>query len=287
MMMIDQPNQRSRSKPTGRMMRMSVPGAAVERIFTTTALGIIALTMVFVSLPAAAEPTEITVRVLSQDAKFVGTSMGGARIVVRDVHTGEVLTSGVTRGGTGNTSMIMHSDGGRRARLADETAASFSATLELDEPRLIEVEATGPAAQRQAEQRVTATQWVVPGRAPGGSEGWILELPGFAVDVLSPPAHVRFSGDLDNVEVRANVTMMCGCPIEPGGLWDADGYEVEMIVLRSGERVAGVPMSFAGQTSQFTGRVPVDGPGVYDVTVFAYDPRTGNTGLDRTTFIVQ
>ena len=133
---------------------------------------------------------------------------------------------------------------------------------------------------------MTATQWVVPGRAPGGSEGWILEMPGFAVDVLSPPAHVRLSGGRENVEVRANVTMMCGCPIEPGGLWDADGYEVEMIVLRNGERVAGVPMSYAGQTSQFTGQVPVGGPGVYDVTVFAYDPRTGNTGLDRTTFIV-
>lgn len=256
------------------------------RICRALAPGMLVVMLGLASAPVLAEPTEITVRVLSRDAKFVGTSMGGARIVVRDVHTGEVLASGVTRGGTGNTSKIMHSNGGRRARMADATAASFSATLELDEPRLIEVEATGPAAQPQAEQRASATQWVVPGRAPGGSEGWILELPGFSVDVLSPPAHVRMSGDLDQVEVRANVTMMCGCPVEPGGLWDADGYDVEMIVLRNGERVAGAPMSYAGQTSQFAGQVAVDGAGVYDVTVYAYDPRTGNTGLDRTTFIV-
>lgn len=236
---------------------------------------------------AAAEPTDVTIRVLSRDAKFVGTSMGGARVVLRDVHTGELLASGLTTGGTGDTGMIMHEDGGRRARMADETAASFTATLDLDEPRLVEVEATGPAAQPQAEQRVTATQWVVPGRAPGGEGGWILELPGFSVDVLAPPAHVRLSGDRESVTVRANVTMMCGCPVEPARLWNAENYEVEMIVVRNGERVGTAPMAYAGETSQFTGEVSVDEPGVHDVTVYAYDPRTGNTGLDRTTFIVR
>ncbi len=239
-----------------------------------------------ISTPVVAEPTDITVRVLSRDAKFVGTSMGGARVVLRDAHTGAVLAAGVTEGGTGNTSMIMHEDGGRRTRMVDESAASFKTTLDLDAPRLIEVEATGPSAQPQSEQRVTARQWVIPGRAPGGTEGWILELPGFVVDVLAPPAHVRLSGDIRSVRVRANVVMMCGCPIEPGGLWDADAYEVAMIVTRNGERVASVPMSYAGETSQFDGAVPVQASGLYDVTVFAYDPRTGNTGLDRTTFIV-
>jgi len=257
-----------------------------NRTFAGLALVLTALLLAVAATPVAAEPTEVTVRVMSKDAKFVGTSMGGARIVLRDVHTGEVLASGVTAGGTGNTSKIMHRDGGRRAGMADETAASFSATLDLDQPRLIEVEATGPAAQRQAEQRVTATQWVVPGRAPGGTEGWILELPGFVVDVLAPPAHVRIADNIARVEVRANVTMMCGCPVEPGGLWDADGYEVEAIVVRDGRRIDSVAMTYAGQSSQFVGQVAVQESGVYDITVFAYDPRTGNTGLDRTTFIV-
>ncbi|MDZ7790836.1 MAG: hypothetical protein U5L08_10170 [Xanthomonadales bacterium] len=251
-----------------------------------TGLTLALIALLLAPLPAAAEPTDITVRVLSKDAKFVGTSMGGARIVVRDAHTGEVLASGVTAGGTGNTSKIMHPDGGRRARMADATAASFSTTLDLDEPRRIEIEASGPLAQPQAEQSVTATQWVVPGRAPGGEDGWILELPGFVVDVLAPPAHIGMPRDIEQVEIRANVTMMCGCPIEPGGLWDADGYDVEMIVVRNGERIDTRPMEYAGQTSQFAGNVPIAESGVYDITVFAHDPRTGNTGLDRTTFIV-
>jgi hypothetical protein len=44
-------------------------------------------------------------------------------------------------------------------------------------------------------------------------------------------------------------------------------------------------LSFAGETSQFATKVPVEAPGDYEVIVFAHDPRNGNTGLDRTTFI--
>jgi hypothetical protein len=56
---------------------------------------------------ASAEQTEIIVRVLAKDSKFVGTSMGGMRIIRRDAHTGEILATGLTQGGTGNTKLIM------------------------------------------------------------------------------------------------------------------------------------------------------------------------------------
>jgi hypothetical protein len=42
---------------------------------------------------ASAEQTEIIVRVLAKDSKFVGTSMGGMRIILR-AHTGEILATG-------------------------------------------------------------------------------------------------------------------------------------------------------------------------------------------------
>jgi hypothetical protein len=44
-------------------------------------------------------------------------------------------------------------------------------------------------------------------------------------------------------------------------------------------------LAFAGETSQFATKVPIQAPGDYEVIVFAHDPRNGNTGLDRTTFI--
>ena len=139
---------------------------------------------------AQAEPTEITVRVLSKDGKFIGTSMGGMRVTLRDAHTGEILASGLTSGSTGDTKRIMHHDQGRRAKLADDSAAKFVTTIDLDEPRLIEAEAHGPLGQPQGAHRVVYSQWVVPGRGLSAGDGWVLELPGFVVDVLAPPAHV-------------------------------------------------------------------------------------------------
>jgi len=235
---------------------------------------------------AQAEPTEIVVRVLGNDSKFIGTSMGGMRVTLRDAQTGEILATGLTQGATGDTRRIMHEDGGRRAQLSDDSAAKFVATIDLDEPRLIEVEAYGPLAQRQAATRVTASRWVVPGRGLTAGDGWVLDLPGLIVDVLAPPAHVRLPADTGKVDLRANVILMCGCPIEPEGVWDANNLEVKALVSHNGERIAPVDLSFAGETSQFAGSVPVDAQGLYDVLVYAYDRTNGNTGVDRTTFIV-
>jgi hypothetical protein len=235
---------------------------------------------------AFAEPTEITVRVLAKDSKFIGTSMGGMRVVLRDAQTGETLATGVTQGGTGDTALIMHENRGSRAVLSDDQAAKFTTTLDLDEPRLVEAEAYGPLGQPQSATRVLATQWVVPSKNVTGGDAWVLELPGLVVDVLNPPAHIRIAPNTDSVDVRANVVMMCGCPIEPGGMWDADKLEVKAIVRRNGERISEIPLAFAGETSQFAAKVPAKEPGLYEVIVYAHDPRNGNTGLDRTTFIV-
>lgn len=248
---------------------------------------VLACAALLVVAPASAEPTDVTVRVLSRDAKFIGSSMGGVRITLSDAETGEPLATGLTNGGTGNTSMIMHDDGGRRARLADDGAAAFRTTLDLERPRLIEVAAYGPLAEPQAAHTVTATQWVVPGRDLSGGDGWVLEMPGFVVDVLEPGGHAALSPADGPVEVRARVEMMCGCPIEPGGLWDADRYEVAMTVRHDGERMGEIELAYAGETSRFSGRVPLDGAGVYEVIVHAHDPETGNTGVDTTTFVVE
>jgi hypothetical protein len=238
-------------------------------------------------VPAWAEATDVTVRVLSRDAKFIGSSMGGVRITLSDARTGEPLATGVTSGGTGDTAKIMHDDRGRRAPMADDSAAAFRTTLDLERPRLIEVEAWGPLSAPQAAHTVTATQWLVPGRHLSGGDGWVLEMPGFVVDVLAPGGQTALSAADRPVEVRASVEMMCGCPIEPGGLWDADRYEVAMTVHHDGERMGEIELAYAGETSRFAGELPVDEPGVYEVVVHAHDPETGNTGLDRTSFVVE
>jgi hypothetical protein len=246
-----------------------------------------ALAALFGPSLAAAEPTRIDVRVISKGAKFVGTSMGGVLVVIRDAETGEQLARGVTRGGTGDTARIMSASLRHHDPVATPDAAVFGTTLDLAEPRPLEVSAFGPLAQRQAANRVSQTMWVVPGRHVTGGDGWLLELPGFSVDVLEPPAHEKLGGETTAVTVRANVTMMCGCPVEPGGLWDASRFDVRAHVIRDGRSVAEVPLRFAGETSQFESEVEIREAGSYEVVVFAHDPANGNTGLDRTTFEVE
>jgi hypothetical protein len=46
-------------------------------------------------------PTRITVRVIARDGKFLGDDLGGALVTIRDLHTGDLLASGRTQGGSG------------------------------------------------------------------------------------------------------------------------------------------------------------------------------------------
>jgi hypothetical protein len=234
--------------------------------------------------PAGAEPTHVTVRVLARDAKFVGTAMGGVRITLTDTATGQVLAQGLTAGGTGDTDRIMRRPRARGEALSSGDAAAFSATLDLAEPRRVRVTAEGPAGHPGSAVRVSAEQWVVPGKDLTGGDGWLLELPGFVVDVVAPAPGAHVAGLPARVTLDAKVTMMCGCPIEPGGLWDADRYEVRALVRRDGTPAGKVPLAYAGTTSRFSGSLRVAAPGAYEALIYAYDPATGNTGVARAVF---
>lgn len=234
-----------------------------------------------------AEPTRIDVRVISKGAKFVGSSMGGVEITIHDADTGELLDRGKTAGSTGDTARIMKVEAPHHAPVSTPDAAVFRGEIDLEEPRRVRVTGRGPLGQPQAVNVVTATQWIVPGKHVTGGDAFLLELPGFVVDVLDPPAHVKVSGVPATVTVRANVTMMCGCPVTPGGLWDAEGYEIVARVRRTGaEEASEVPLVYAGSPSQFRAEIELSAVGAYEILVYAHDPENGNTGLDRTTLIL-
>lgn len=160
-----------------------------------------------IAASAAAVETRVTVNVLSKDAKFIGTSMGGALVTIRGADTGELLASGLTEGSTGNTALLMTDNITRRTTLVDDGSAKFQATVDIDEPTLVEITARGPMAQRQSAASASVTQWLLPGKHVTAGNGVLLEISGFVVDVLSPPAHHRTSSPAD-VTIRANLTMM-------------------------------------------------------------------------------
>ena len=240
-----------------------------------------------VATTAQAVPTQIIVRVKAKDAKFVGTSMGGVLVTVRDVQTGELLAKGYTAGGTGDTVKIMKTPLSRGVSISDDSAAKFVATIDIAEPTSIEVTAYGPSAGLQSASKVSATQWVVPGKNITEGDAWLMEIPGFVVDVLAPPTHSVLSGVAQTVTIKANIMMMCGCPITPGGMWDANKIEVKALLKKNGQQVGVLPMEYAGSPSQFSGTWKISDAGTYEAAVYAYDATTGNTGINKVTFMVR
>jgi len=236
---------------------------------------------------AVAIPTEVTVRVISKGGKFVGTSMGGASVIVKDLSTGEILARGITQGSTGNTELIMDKPRTPGDTISDETSAKFTATIDIDEPTHAEISAYGPLAQKQSANAVSITQWLIPGRHITAGDAIVLELPGFVVDILAPPAHVTLGGAPQIVKIRANVMMMCGCPLTPGGIWDSAKLEIKAVVKKDGKPAGAIDMKYAGEPSQFEAEYAVSEAGTYEVTVYAFDATNGNTGLDKTTFMMR
>lgn len=224
-----------------------------------------------------ATETRLTVRVVAHDAKVIGSNVGGARVTVRDVATGEVLAEGVQEGSTGSTERIMLRPHRRGETLyGTEGAAAFVATLPLERPTRVEVVGEGPLGTPHAAQRASKTTVLLPGRHVEG-EGLILELNGFTVRIDSVAPAAGGAG----LRVRAHVEMLCGCPIEPGGLWEADRMTVEARLLAGGDPVSVSPLSYAGQTSAFAGELSAPGPGRYEIEVVASDPERANFGLAR------
>ena len=156
-----------------------------------------------------AAETRVMVRAKSKDAKFIGTSMGGALVVIRKADTGEVLASGLTSGGTGDTKRIMSDPLVRGAQISDASTAGFEAKLDLAEPTFVTVEVSGPMGQRQSAAKATVQTWLIPGRNVAG-DGLVVEIPGFAVNVVAPRAHevIALEGGKAKVPLVANVVMM-------------------------------------------------------------------------------
>jgi hypothetical protein len=231
-----------------------------------------------------ATPTNVTVRVVSQGAKILGDGVGGARVTIRDLETGEVLARGTQRGETGDTERIM-----RTPRLPGDSvyatpgAASYEATLDLAEPTRVEIVGEGPLGQPEDMQRASTTTLLIPGQDVGG-DGIVLTVHGFLVGLLELEDGAARAGD--RLRVRAKVRMMCGCPTSPGGLWDSEAIDVTARLVRGdGTVVARAPLRYAGQSSTYAGTLPRPAAGVEvskaELQVVASGAGQANFGIDR------
>ena len=249
---------------------------------------ILSLTLLLICLHGFATETKLMVRAKARDAKFVGSSIGGAHVIVRNSLNGEIMAEGNTTGATGNTDLIMKSAHERYTELSDDKTAGFLAILDINEPVFVQVEILSPIHKKNARVQASTELWLIPGKHILG-DGIVLEIPGFVVDILKPNTHqyINLESIPDpGLPIEAHIVMMCGCPIEVDGIWDSKLIEVKAMVKKDGESVGEVELDNPAQNS-FQGHFGIKEAGYYQITVYAYNPKTGNTGVDIVNYVVR
>jgi len=234
--------------------------------------------------------TRVEVRAIAQGGKFLGNDIGGAEVTVRDAFTGEWITGGRIAGDSGNTADIMIIPRTWGTPVPVEDSSVFAFTLDLAQPRLLDISVYGPLGSVQSARRATIQQWVAPGMHLVGLQGVQVVIPGQLVEIVAPPTHTKLKTP-GLVHIHANVAMMCGCPI--GGdepvYWPVDRFTVTALVYElngtSPPRLLDPPvaMEYAGAASLYHGHWSMPGPGFYEIVVVAHETLSSNTGVDRST----
>jgi len=234
---------------------------------------------------AWAVPTKLTVRALAHDAKFIGSVVGGLKVVVKDFYTNQELASGMIMGGTGNTKLLMK-EPVTRATVRSEGEGTAKAEFELDikDPLKLLVEVIGPMGSEANIHKEAKTTWLLPGQDISG-DGLLFELTGLMVHPHNPEAHEFFKLG-STLPISAVVTPMCGCPVKANfPLWDAADYTVTAFIYKGSKKVAELPLKYADKTSNFSSSFTPEEGGGYRVIFTAHD-KHNNQGVGISGFVV-
>ncbi len=228
------------------------------------------------------QPTTVLVRVVAHRSLVLGHEVGGARVTITDVATGQLLASGLQQGEPGDQTQIM-----RTPHLMDEPvysarpAASFTTTLELTRPTLVEIAAEGPLAYPSALQRASKTVLLIPGHDLT-NDGIVLHLYGYLVQVESPKPGEPLIAKED-VMLRASVRTLSGALVRPHSDWDSRKIHIYAELLIGDRIVERLQMFYAGEKSRFEAPFFVprskDAPDGMTLRVIAADNATGNYGV--------
>lgn len=262
--------------------------------------------------------TDFTFRVQALGGKFLADDIGGARIVIHDADSGEVLAQGITRGDSGSLvgpppspapyaptrpqtiaaskNLVVLGDGAAAWWLVPDAGSSkFVASLDLDGPTRVRVVVRGPLGGLQSANEVETFLWLTPGQPAPPEPGYVIQLPGLLVQPLSPQIHSQVQPGAQ-IGFMAKVAMMCGCPItqvtaDNPAYWPSSDFVVQARVQQSGsDGVTTFPMTITAAASVFSSAsqfdVPKTGKGTsfYEVTFTAFQISTGNAGSGTVNF---
>lgn len=227
-------------------------------------------------------PTTVVVRVVAHRSLVLGHEVGGARVTITDVTTGQLLASGLQQGEPGDQSQIM-----RTPHLMNEpvysgrSAASFTTTLELARPTLVEITAEGPLAYPNALQRASKTVLLIPGHDLT-NDGIVLQLYGYLVQVEHPKPGESLVAKED-VMLQASVRTLSGSLVRPHSDWDSRKVHIYGEMLIGDRVVERLQLFYAGEKSRFEAPffvpTPNAAPDGITLRVVAAEAATGNFGM--------
>ncbi|MDE3226853.1 MAG: hypothetical protein KGO52_02185 [Nitrospirota bacterium] len=239
--------------------------------------------------PNESVATDVLVRVVAHGAMVLGDDVGGARITITDVATGRLLASGLQRGESGDQTQIMRTPRiMEEPRYSSRPSASFSATLFLDRPTLVDIAVQGPLAYPWAMQRASKTVLLVPGQAMK-NDGIVLHLYGFIVQIESPAPGTPLIAKED-VKLKASVRTLSGSLVRPHGDWDSRKVKIYGEVLIGQHVVEQLQMFYTGDKSRFEAPffvpLPTEAPDGITLRVVAADEAGDHFGVGEAKFPV-
>ncbi len=235
------------------------------------------------------QPTTVVVRVVAHGSMVLGREVGGARVTITDVENGQILAAGLQQGEAGDQNQIM-----RTPRMMDEpvystrASASYSTTLELARPTLVDITAEGPLSYPAAAQRASTRVWLIPGQDLT-NDGIVLTLNGYIVQIEHPKPNEPLIARED-VTLRASIRTLSGAWVRPHGDWDSRKIRIYGEVLIGEHVFERLQMFYSGRKADFEAPffVPLskDAPDGITLRVIAADPAGGNFGVGQATFPV-
>jgi len=233
--------------------------------------------------------TTIIVRVVSHGSMVLGKDVGGARVTITDVASGQILVSGLQQGEAGDQNQIM-----RTPRMLGEplyssrASASFTTTMNLTHPILVDIAAEGPLSYPASAQRVTKRTWLIPGEDMT-NDGIVLVLYGYIVRIEHPTSGESLIAK-DDVMLRASIKTLSGALVRPHGDWDSRKVHIYGEVLIGDRIVERLQMFYNGDNSSFEAPFFVppskDAQDGITLRVVAADPASGNIGVGQAKFPV-
>ncbi len=227
-------------------------------------------------------PTTVVVRVVAHHSLVLGHEVGGARVTITDVATGQLLASGLQQGEPGDQSQIMRTPHRMEEPIySGRSAASFTTTIELARPTLVEIVVEGPLAYPSALQRASTTALLIPGHDLI-NDGIVLQLYGYLIQVEHPKPGESLIAKED-VMLQASVRTLSGSLVRPHSDWDSRKIHIYGELLIGDRVVERLQMFYAGEKSRFEAPffVPIsrDAPDGITLRVIAADAANGNFGI--------